>query len=359
MGDAIAQWTNRDGAEYGTSWPLRLFEGSAASADVLSTEAHAMRVKEWRAEREVPLREVFGPRVDEVVQLVDRLERVAWLQAGPSAEQRVAELVAQHYAALADYGPVRAVPPVRVVRTWHEARDAHDVLEPRPAAATAAIEAGCLVRGGTIEEIATQLVQHKVARVAYFGAWDAAWREAGRSMATGIHAVPILKEIGVGDDHSRMTSALQSVDGMVKALAGARDAAWRAGWDAAYELFIGTPGELPPRSVMFTAAAAAGLAAFWRAVPYRPIHSSRCATCARLPSNVNGLLTQFFTHTSWMVWAVGVHAAQATGWRAAYLINAGQRADPWKPLVDIWQLGGWPLGVTKGSFLVFLPEPRN
>jgi hypothetical protein len=60
-----------------------------------------------------------------------------------------------------------------------------------------------------------------------------------------------------------------------------------------------------------------------------------------------------------MVWAVGVHATQATGWRAAYLINAGQRADPWKPLVDIWQLGGWPLGVTKGSFLVFLPEPRN
>jgi hypothetical protein len=44
MGDAITQWTNRDGVEYGTSWPLRVFEGSVASGDVLSIEEHAMRV---------------------------------------------------------------------------------------------------------------------------------------------------------------------------------------------------------------------------------------------------------------------------------------------------------------------------
>jgi hypothetical protein len=41
MGDAIALWANR-GIEYGTCWPLRLFEGTVDAADVLSTEAHAM-----------------------------------------------------------------------------------------------------------------------------------------------------------------------------------------------------------------------------------------------------------------------------------------------------------------------------
>ncbi len=157
MGDAIAQWTSRDGAEYGTSWPLRLFEGSAASADVLATEERAMRVKAWRVEREVPLREVFGPRADEVVQLVEGVERTGWLRPGRAAEARLPELVAQHYAALADYGRAPAPPPVRVVRTWHEARDVHDTLDPKPAAATAAIHAGCTVRGSIIEEIATQL----------------------------------------------------------------------------------------------------------------------------------------------------------------------------------------------------------
>lgn len=359
MGDAITQWTNRDGVEYGTSWPLRLFEGSVASGDVLSTEAHAMRVKAWRVERVVTLREVFGPRADEVVQLVDDVVRTRWLRPGPTAETRLPEFVAQHYAALADYGPVLAVPPVRVVRTWHQARDVRDTIEPRPAAATAAIGAGCLVRGETIEEIATQLAQHRVAKAAYFAAWDAAWREAGRSVATGIHAVPMLEELGVGDDHSRMASALRSVDGMAKALAGAREAAWRVGWDVAYELFIGAPGDVPPASVMFADAVGAARGAFWRAAPYRPIHSLKCATCASIPSAIDGILAEFITHTGRTVWTAAVQAAQTAGWRAGYLINAGQRSDPWKPLMDIWQLGGWPLGATKSSFLVFLPEPEN
>jgi hypothetical protein len=35
----------------------------------------------------------------------------------------VPALIAEHYAALADYGTVN-VRPVRIVRTWHEARRA-------------------------------------------------------------------------------------------------------------------------------------------------------------------------------------------------------------------------------------------
>ena len=52
-------------------------------------------------------------------------------------------------------------------------------------------------------------------------------------------------------------------------------------------------------------------------------------------------------------------AAQLAGWRAAYLVNAVPSSDPWRPLLDIWKLGGWPLGASKSAFVVFLPEPTD
>jgi hypothetical protein len=169
----------------------------------------------------------------------------------------------------------------------------------------------------------------------------------------------MLEELGLGDDHSGMASALRSVHGMARALDGAREAAWRVGWNVAYEVFIGAPGDLPPASVMFADAVDAARGAFWRAAPYRPMHSPKCAMCASLPSAVDGLLAEFIAHTGWTVWTAAVQAAQTASWRGGYLISAGQRSDPWKPLMDIWQLGGWPRGATKNSFLVFLPEPEN
>ena len=109
LGDAIAQWANR-GVAYGDVWPLRLFEGSVMPADVLSTEEHAMRVRALVVEREVPLREAFGPRTEDLVRLIDSMDGTRWLRPDGRAGSvaRIAELIAEHYAALLDYGPVTA-----------------------------------------------------------------------------------------------------------------------------------------------------------------------------------------------------------------------------------------------------------
>jgi hypothetical protein len=110
---------------------------------------------------------------------------------------------------------------------------------------------------------------------------------------------------------------------------------------------------------MYVNAVVAAQRALARGFPDRPIHSLDCAICASAPAARNAVVAQFVTHTSFMVWTVAISAAQLAGWRAAYLVNAAPRSDPWRPLIDIWRLGGWPLGASKSSFLVFLPEPRN
>jgi hypothetical protein len=348
------------GVEYGAAWPVRVFEGSVKHEDVLSTEMQAMHVRELLIEREVPIDEVFGPRADEVIRFVGEVDRTRWLRPNAPAptEVRLAELVEEHYAALAEYGAV-ARRPVSTVRTWHEARDVYKTVEPRPEVVTAAINAACLLRGGTTAQAAVQLAQHKVTRSAYVGAWEAAWVEAGRSAATGVRALPWLGQIAEGDDHCRTTTATRTVEGLIKALGAAREPARRAGWHAAYDLFTYAPGDIPQPEIMYADAVTAAQEAFAREVPARPRHSRDCTICAGAPAMRNGLVEAFIHHTGFMVWTVAMIAAQLAGWRVSYLINALPQPDPWRPLFDIWRLGGCPLGTMRDSFLIFLPEPRN
>jgi hypothetical protein len=215
------------------------------------------------------------------------------------------------------------------------------------------------VRGATTAETAIQLAQHKLTRSAFFGAWEGAWCEAGRSATTGILALPWLKQVAEWGDHYQIGKATQAVDALVKVLGVAREPAWRSGWDAAYDLFTYAPGDIPSPETMFANAVITAQSALARIWPARPIHSLDCMTCAVLPALLNRMVGDFITHTSYMVFTVAMTAAQVAGWRAAYLVNAVSRLDPWRPLIDIWRLGGWPLGASSDSFLVFLPEPRS
>ena len=158
IGHAIGLWANRQGAEYGTNWPLRVFEGTVEEDDVLESGEGEVRVKALRIERELEARETFGPRADEVLRLVDDVDRVRWLRpwASESIDARITELVAEHYAALRDYGSVPML-PAEIVRTWHEARDLHDQVQPRPDAETTIINLACSVQGNTTVAVAAQL----------------------------------------------------------------------------------------------------------------------------------------------------------------------------------------------------------
>ena len=359
LGDAIAQWANR-GVAYGDVWPLRLFEGSVMPADVLSTEEHAMRVRALVVEREVPLREAFGPRTEDLVRLIDSMDGTRWLRPDGRAGSvaRIAELIAEHYAALLDYGPVTAR-PARVVRTWHEARDLYSTVEVRAEAATAAIQAACVVNGGSETYIAAQIAESKLARSAFCGVWSASWLEAARSATTGIHALPLVGQIVGSNRHDGIATASRAVDGLVKALGAAREPAWRAGWNAAYQMFNGVPDEVTDPEILYAEAVDAARMAFARNVPARPLHALDCETCASAPDLRDAIATVFITHTCSMVWTVAMKAAQLASCRGSYLVNALPQADPWRPLSEIWQLGGCPLGASKSAFLVFLPEPKS
>ena len=98
----------------------------------------------------------------------------------------------------------------------------------------------------------------------------------GSSAATGIHASRAFSPPAEWDQHFTLTTAIRAVDGMVKALGAARDAARRAGWDAAYDLFTYAPGDIPAPETMFAEAVAHAWTAFDRSVPHKPLHSLDC-----------------------------------------------------------------------------------
>ena len=50
-------------------------------------------------------------------------------------------------------------------------------------------------------------------------------------------------------------------------------------------------------------------------------------------------------------------AARSAAWAAEYRTVADlvDWPSPWEPLVDMWRLGCWPVGVVRGEFVVFVP----
>ena len=332
IGHAIGLWCNRDGADYGTCWPVRVFEGSVDSAEVIGTEEHALRVRGFRVEREVSLIEVFGMRASEVVGLVDTPNRIRWLRpdAGADMKARLDELVAEHYAALAEYGPVRAR-PLRLLRTWHEARDRHDEVERVSDTETAAFRASCWGNKDVTQSIALQAAQHKVIRSAYFGAWDAAWVESGRSAATGARAAAALGPLAELEEHDRIATATRAAAELVSAHRAAREPARRTGWDLAYELFANLREDIPRPVPTYTAAIAAAQQASRREVPHRPLHSPECAVCRSAPEQHDAIVAGFIAHTCLKVWVAAVGAAQLFSWRAGHLVHDVPRADPGAP----------------------------
>jgi hypothetical protein len=342
---------------------VRIFEGSVDHADVVGPVTQGLRVGAFHVEREIPLTALFGARAGEVVGVVDAVSRLPWLRSSAASEAgletRVQALVAEHYAALSDYAAVSAR-PLRLVRTWHEARDWNEELEPKHDAELMAVQAAC--HGGDVDiNIALQLAQHRIVRSAFFAVWDAAWSEAGRSAATGARAASLLGPLPEMGEHDRADIVTRAVSALANAHGAAREPARRAGWNAAYELFAGDGNlaELYGRpDVLFAEAVVAAQKAVARDLPHQPRHVN-CAACASAPAVRATLAADFTMHTGRAAWAAAVGAAQTFTCRAAYLIQAVPHADPWRPLIDIWRLGGWPVGASGGAFTVFVPAAMS
>jgi len=59
-----------------------------------------------------------------------------------------------------------------------------------------------------------------------------------------------------------------------------------------------------------------------------------------------------------VVWAAAWAAARVAARGAAWLVVADRLShpNPWEPLMEVWQMGYWPVGPVDGSFAVFEPE---
>jgi hypothetical protein len=101
------------------------------------------------------------------------------------------------------------------------------------------------------------------------------------------------------------------------ARAAARDAAWAAAWDAAW-----------------AAAWAAAWDAAWDAASAAARAAARDAAWAAAWAAASG--------------AQHLVVADIVGWPS-----------PWEPLLDLWRLGCWPIGVARGEFVVYVPEVRS
>jgi hypothetical protein len=356
--EAIAIWGNRPGAEFGTNWPVRVFEGSADSTAVLSRGANSLHVRAMRVEREVPFDEVLGPNAAELVGVVERVDATPWLRPKADVVERVDALIAEHQAALAEYGPVH-VRPARLVRTWHNARELADGIEDEQETTTRAASAAGTMMGGTTAAMVVQVAAHKVARSAYFGTWDGAWREAGRSVANALNTADYPSGLPEATERQKLETMLRSAETLTKALDIARGTARRASWDAAYDLYSKAASRRASPEALGAAASRAARMEIERRWPHRCYHGPTCQVCAALPKVREALIHDFIVRTTWAVWKVAVNAGTYHAWDVAYRVNRLSRPNPWRPLTDLWAAGACPLGATADAFLVLVPEAQN
>ena len=56
-------------------------------------------------------------------------------------------------------------------------------------------------------------------------------------------------------------------------------------------------------------------------------------------------------------WNAAWAAARAATRDAAHLVGLPDAPNPWRPLIEMWALGVWPIGMVDGEFLVAVPRP--
>jgi hypothetical protein len=354
--DALA---DRARGGLGEGWPLRIFEVSVAEPDLAGTDADAgiLRARAFTVAREVPLAEALGPRVDDVVAFLDGIPSIRWLRppGAPVTDARVADLIAEHYRALSDYQSV-TTPPVRVVRTWRSAQELSEGREPYYVSICESPAAGAThrVRRGTTLEGALR-VAHEHAHVAtYSGAWDAAWAAGGRGVVTGITTDPLFSRLG--DDLRAGAGAVETVS---VAHAAAREPARVASKRAlVFEVFTPPPAEIPSGNEIFADAVAAARAAVAR-LPRPHLLHARDARGVPMLTVRDQMVTRFIMNTAAVGMSLAVIAARHAAWQVGYLLQNLEERDPWRPLLDVWRLGAWPMGEVGGAFVVYVPEAED
>lgn len=348
---------DRAGGALGEGWPLRIFEVEVAQPDIVDTDAGILRARAFSVAREIPLADAFGPRVAEVAAVLAGLPGVRWLRpaGAPLAEPRIADLVAEHQRALSDYQSVAAL-PLRIERTWRNAirliKDRETYIRSR--CECPAVLAVTQARVGTTVEGALRVAVAQACAAAHGGAWDAAWDAGGRSELAGITAEPLFA-VAQATDRRAVARAMETVSvAHAAAREPARVAARRT---LVLEVFTPSSADMPLGNEIFAGATSAALAAVAR-LP-RPHLDARNAYGVSMLTTRDEMVTGFCTSVTIVGLTLAVMAARHAGWHVAHLILGPAERDPWRPLLDVWRLGAWPIGALGGAFVVYVPEAQS
>jgi hypothetical protein len=107
-------------------WPMNLFELRVDPHDVMEQGAHVLRARRYEAVRMLPREEAFGRAATAIDAYIEGLRELGWLRAsGADRGARIVSMVAEHYAALGHYGPVRA----GTARVTHRIQDLEPIVD--------------------------------------------------------------------------------------------------------------------------------------------------------------------------------------------------------------------------------------
>jgi hypothetical protein len=95
--------------------------------------------------------------------------------------------------------------------------------------------------------------------------------------------------------------------------------------------------------------------AYWRRVTRHPMDG--CPQCAILTAVRTGGLNPMIAHNGYVCFQLAFEAVHCVAERFGYLLNDVRRGDACAPLIELFRLGVWPIGASRGSFHVFVPEP--
>jgi hypothetical protein len=200
---------------------------------------------------------------------------------------------------------------------------------------------------------------YRAAAVAAFdGAWQGGWDAASAGITAGWADIHATARRVVPEASREVVTALQQrvAEGSAAAMRAAREASWRASRALAPRAIDLALDDIPSPEETFGEAVAQGLAAF-RA----RMQQGRTKGSLPLPDEHpgEGLVTEYLVHTSRVVFALALGAAYHAGFHLAHLVTSSDLPNPWRPLLEVWAMGGWPLGRVHGEPHVFLPRPRN
>jgi hypothetical protein len=356
---ALAQ---QEGERPGDGWPFRLFEVSVADEHRLPAkgEGDVIHARSFRVEREVLLDELLGPRAAEIARVVDEIRRYPWLRTSgrPNAEERLGPLFLEHNLALLAYGPTPRTSIV-LINGWLGARESAGKVDTPLLSALAAIRPLMpVLKADGAPWAAAGMAFRAAAFAAFDGAWHGGWDAASAAITAGWDDIHAKARILVPGSSAEAVTAFQqrAAEGTAAAMRGAREASWKAARRIARPALEITLAEVPPPDEMYRDAVAQGLAAFRARMQPRAKKGSRPVPDEHPAEHI---VTEYLLYTSRVVFALALGAAYHAGWHVAHLAKDADLPDPWKPLLEVWALGGWPIGRVNGQPHVFLPRPRN